>query len=214
MSCNCKMLFRKGVNASRPHQTILHRPPKIPTMIDFVEVEQSVLRDFRDQPLYTVLDRDGLDGKMLQIFTSEEKAKEYCSGLDVNNLPQKSASQKVSSTFRESAIPPRGGYVDLYEHIDWGGCSWRILESQTLQGSRANDFTQLWACGFLWWGWVNANDKVSGVDSVISGNSSLVLCEDMNLGGSWLIIPGNAWVPNLVPYGWNDRASSLFWLYS
>jgi hypothetical protein len=71
----------------------------------------------------------------------------------------------------------------------------------------------LWGCGFLWWGWVNADNMVSSIDCLYSADV-VVFFDFPALAGSTLFIgTGDFQIPDLVPYGWNDRISSQIALY-
>jgi hypothetical protein len=216
------VLEEAGIVASQPANTITHKVPRIPVMIDDSRAEPEAVKEFEfgGPALHTVVDRDALDNKVLRIFTDEDRAKEYVTDTLEESSPSE-ASRKGSRRRSHNphnnpdgppgGVPPDGGYVDLYEHVDMGGCRWRVLES-TSKTVRA--FSALWECGTLCWGWVNANNNVSAVDFRISGAKPVVvLAEFSNLGGSWIWFPGRSWVPSLVPYGWNDRASSLIMMY-
>jgi len=176
-----------------------HKVPRMPIMIDQSRADPMDVRDLRGQPLHTVLDDDGLNGKMLQIFTSKDKAEDYLKDVLSGKLTSRRAKRAAD------AIPPGTGYLELYEHIDFGGCSWRLLEANI--GNQVNDYSTLISCGFLWWGWRNANNMISSAD-IIVGRAAVVFYDDINLAGSSFAVPGEAWIPNLVDHGWNDRFSS------
>jgi hypothetical protein len=173
------------------------------------------------------VDTEAAEGEVLRVFTDQEKAKEYLSGLKLPDVeapgspdrgirpePQDPRSQSSAhppiSGGQEppGGVPPDSGYIDLYEHTDWGGAVWRVREWE--HKTVADFSTDLMCCGFLAWGWVSANDMASSVDCMVSGNAPfVVLFEDADLMGSSIGIWGRSMVPSLVPYGWNDRASSL-----
>ena len=192
-----KMMEIGVIDASRPANTIVHRPPRIPFMIDDKETEKENLRDYNGKPLHTVVDNDAIEGKILRIFTTQDKAKQYCKTI----LPASSSNTNKKS---EEAI----GYVDLYEHENHGGCVWRLYDSQNY-----GDFSKVMSCGFMWWGWRNLDEKATSVDCALVRMTHAILCEHKFLGGSWLWLPARTWVLNLGAFGWNDRASSLHYMY-
>jgi hypothetical protein len=109
--------------------------------------------------------------------------------------------------------PPTGGistmeYADgsavvkIFEHIDRGGS--HVYYGR---GSVEEDFT--WTChtNFSWC--VNFNDKASSIDNPT--HLQLYLAEHKWYGGSRLYVAAYEYKSNLVPYGWNDRASSMGW---
>jgi hypothetical protein len=222
-----------GIDASRPAGVISHRVPTMPLTIDGGEEDPRAIKEYDGKPLHYAVDRDALDGQMLSVFTDSERAAQHVSNTILDALPRADAKSQISSLappqltaavkafwypqqpktadVPPGGVPPDGGYLDLYEHVDWGGCVWRVNEWER---KTVGDFTQLLACGFAWWGWINANDRVSCIDALISGDKPVVvLAEHANLGGSWIWFPGRTFVPSLVPYGWNDRASSLIIMY-
>lgn len=178
--------------------------------IDGGEEPPEVIKELDGQPLHYVVDRDALSGRMLNVFTEKERAEGHFRETVDEALPRQrrggSAEVEAHQSAYPGGVPPNGGYVDLYEDDWWGGCSWRFYESQRV----LRDFRTIGACGFLWWGWVNPNDRVSCIDALVSGaRPACILCEHVLLGGSWLWLPGRCFVPSLIPWGWNDRASSL-----
>jgi hypothetical protein len=217
-----------GVHATPRLHHLTHRLPTLPIVIDGKRAHPSAIRRHAGRALHTVVDHDALAGEVLQVFTDREKAEEHIKDqtfaepeapgeplmrlrdpeLDADGSPLPVAG---GSDGPPGGVPPDGGYVDLYEHQDWGGCTWRVLE---WEHKTVRDYRDLWACGFLAWGWRNANDQITCIDAMISGaKPMLVLAEHILLGGSWIWFPGRAFVPSLVPYGWNDRASSQMILY-
>jgi hypothetical protein len=224
-----KVLQARGVDASPRDGELTHRAPQLPVLLDGkTRVEPGAVRRFAGQPLHTVVDTEAAQGEVLRVYTDQEKAKEYLSGLKIEdpeapgspNLGLRSTQPDArsqsgphppisgGSNGPPGGVPPNSGYIDLYEHVDWGGAVWRVREWERVT---VPDFTKdLKCCGFLAWGWVNANDKASSVDCMVSGNAPwVVLWEHINQGGSSIGIWGRSMVSSLVPYGWNDRASSL-----
>ncbi|HKR20974.1 MAG TPA: hypothetical protein VJS17_00215, partial [Pyrinomonadaceae bacterium] len=54
-----------------------HKVPRMPIMIDQAKANPLDVRAFVGKPLHTVLDADALDGKMLQLFTSDKTAQAF-----------------------------------------------------------------------------------------------------------------------------------------
>lgn len=207
-----RMIFPAGFRTNRPSGLIVHKTPQMPIMIDRAETEPETVREFTGQPLYTVLDRDAREGKMLQIFTQRRKAEEYIGYLVANPASSWSQKSELSDKPEEALyLSSRPfGYIELYEDTNLGGCVWHLPEYGT---NYIGDFMKWWACGFLFWGWKNADKTISSVDSVFKADY-VILCDQINLGGSWFSFPGRTRINDLVPFGWNDRASSMFWLYT
>ena len=182
-------------------------------MIDGLEAHPMDVRDLRGTPLHTVVDAEGLQGRMLKLFTEAKSAEAYAKNppkpKKIANAPT-SASRSAFAKQRTAKKANIGGpgYIDLYEHVDWAGCNWRLLEENA---RTVRNYADLWACGFLWWGWKNANNTVSAVDVRIEADwITFFDAPDLDFGNfsNTLWLPGDAWVPNLVPFGWNDRISS------
>lgn len=226
-------------DAVSPMHEIRHFPPQMPLFIDGSEEDPRAIGELNGVPLHYVMDEHALAGNRLSVFTTSQAAERHCletldqalapdlrnralAELKQNLLeatsrpePLPADSQLVSSPLLVAAYPPGGvplgrGYVDLYEHVNWGGCRWRLLEWE----KTAWNLRDVEACGFLWWGEIDASRKVSCIDAQISGQRPmLVLADQPNLGGSWYWIPGRSFVPSLVPHGWNDRARSVMIMY-
>lgn len=199
-----------------------HKVPRMPIMIDQTKADPRDVREFSGRPLHTVVDTDSLNGKMLQIFTSKDTAKDLAQSLPRRTSlqpkvqPQGPAGHTATSPQALTAgIPPDGGYLELYEHVDFGGCLWRLLEQNS---HTVGNYGNLWACGFLWWGWKNAENTISSCDIRVSADAVTFFdAINLDLGdfSNTLWVPGDAWVPNLVPFGWNDRISShLLWYFA
>jgi hypothetical protein len=193
-----------------------HKVPRMPIMIDQNKASPMDVREFTGRPLHTLLDTDALNSKMLQIFTSKETAEAFARSLPTRKQSSPSKTQEQTGTMQQAltaGVPPDGGYIDLYEDVDFGGCSWRLLEYNS---HTVGNYGSLLACGFLWWGWKNADNTASSLDVRVSAD--LVTFFDLiniNFAGSTLWVPGDAWVPSLVPHGWNDRISShLLWYFA
>ena len=191
------------------HGSANHKVPRMPIMIDQAKANPMDVRAFLGKPLHTVVDADAFDGKMLQVFTSKKTADEFArSSAAAGKNKRRAGTPEPTLT---PGVPPDGGYIELFEHVDFGGCSWYIPEPY--HNHTVPNYADLWACGFLWWGWKNANNTVSSIDVLVSAD--LVTFFDLpgiDLSGSTLTVPGDSWIPSLVPFGFNDRISShLLW---
>jgi hypothetical protein len=182
-----------------------HKVPRMPIMIDDAKANPMDVRSFVGKPLHTVVDDDALDGKMLQIFTSNDMAESFArSSLLSAKSKRQAATPEPTLT---PGITPGQGYIDLFEHIDFGGCEWHIPENSN--NGTVGRYADLW-CGILWWA-KNADNRVSSADVAVSADLVVFFdLEGINLigGSATLLVPGNAWIPSLVPFGWNDRISS------
>ncbi len=208
-----------------PHH-LTHRVPSLPIVIDGKRAHPTAIRRHTGRALHTVVDQDALAGEVLHVFTDREGAEEHVKDLIFDEPeapdepivrlrdPELDADGALlpiagGSNGPPGGVPPNGGYVELYEHQDFGGCSWRLLEWER---KTVRDYRAL-GCGALWW-YRDANDRVTSIDSMLSGNKPmLVLAEHILLGGSWTWFFGRSWIPSLVPFGWNDRVSSHMVLY-
>ena len=186
-----------------------HKVPRMPIMIDQTKADPRDVRAFFGKPLHTVADADALDGKMLQIFTSKETADGFARSSALTAKKKQSATPRPTLT---PGVPPDGGYIELYEHINFDGCSWYVAEPY--HNHTVANYGDLW-CGALWWA-KNANNIVSSIDILVSAD--LVQFYDLiniNPSGSTITFGGDSWIPSLVDWGWNDRISShLLWYLS
>ncbi len=213
------MFFTSGDRVCDCQGPAIHKVPRMPIMIDQAKANPMDVREFTGRPLHTVLDDDALNNKMLQIFTSKEAAETFARSIPTRKTRKQSAAPKTQEQVGTSqyaltaGVPPDGGYIELYEHVDFDGCLWRLLEYNS---HTVGNYGNLWACGFLWWGWKNANNTVSSFDVRVSADW-VTFFDDVNInfsGSTWWV-QGDAWVPNCVPFGWNDRISShLLWYFA
>ena len=222
-------ILASQIDAGPRGSELTHKVPKLPVLLDDKKrLDPLAIRRWAGQPLHTVVDQEALQGEILRVFTDLEKGKEYMSGLtfeepdapgapDRGLLPAEPSpdprdSSRPPIAGGSNGLPPGGvpsdnGFIDLFEHVEFGGCTWRIRE---FERKTVGNFLDLWACGFLWWGWKNANDQVSSVDTLVSGNLPVVVMwENISLSGSTISFFGRGVLRSLVPFGWNDRASSL-----
>ena len=182
-----------------------HKVPRMPIMIDQAKANPMDVREFLGKPLHTVVDSDALDGKMLQIFTSDETAHAFAKSTAASRKSKRQLPPPQPAL--TPGVPVNHGYVDLFEHIEFGGCEWYIPEF--FHNGTVPNYGDLW-CGALWWA-KNANNRVSSMDILVSADLVWFFdLENINLpgGSATLLMPGDAWVPSLVDFGWNDRISS------
>jgi hypothetical protein len=216
-------LMRDGVAAqpSERRRALLHQPPEMSVMIDETEADPRAVREFSGQPLITVIDGDALDERMLHIFSSNQQAAAYVEAAEspVERAPSQQHTTRVdgldargSLTQALTAGPPPGmGFYDMYDLEGLGGCYWRILEFDGL----TFNYDTRWACGFLWWGWISADMRVSSIDSYVSADHVLIqdqLMPTLNPSILWMTT-GNFRINSLARFGWNNRARSQFHLY-
>jgi hypothetical protein len=226
-----------GVTDGSPRPSELtHRVPGLPILLDGRRLDDpGTIRRFTGQALHTVVDQEALEGNLLRIYTDRAEAEDHARNLrfdepQVPGAPERGLRPEASSppTYPQvsnetglppiaggqgypGGVPPNGGYIDLYEHVNQGGHSWRVREWER---KAVADFRTLVSCIPWPFNCMDANDQVSSIDCLISGqNPFVLLAEDINLGGSWLWLWGRSIAPNLVPFGWNDRASSLLIVY-
>ncbi|GII75966.1 hypothetical protein Sru01_09480 [Sphaerisporangium rufum] len=200
-----------------------HRVPGIPVVLDGEAVEPAAVLELQDRPLHTVLDPAALAGESLRVFTGIDRARAYA--LDLASADEAVQSEgpprPPGSPIRGGSgcrvagggtnpLPADAGVVEFYEHIDLGGCGWRVPDSQT----GVADLTKVVACGFLWWGWKSADQRISSLDVTTSYSSITLQVTPFPEDGT-LWVPHRARVNSLVDYGWNDRARYWFrWCFA
>lgn len=96
--------------------------------------------------------------------------------------------------------PPPPSEAQFFSDINFEG-DWLWLGASR----QWSDLTKVSRGKFLFWS-SDWNDVISSVRAWVG---LVVLCEHVNLGGSTFGIPPGGWVDNLVPFGWNDRTSSI-----
>lgn len=193
---------------------MVHKVPRRPIRLEGDRCQSRIVQRFDGHPLYWVLDKNALEGGEISVFTRPDTAKLFRDTLFMaseeilSNKNEISESGQVLTEGFMSGGYFFGGYVDLYEHINYQGVRWTFWASW----GNIPDFTKVFPT--LWWT-SNINDRVSSVDSNIKANPPgtlpwTVLYEHINFEGSQLWIPnGLGLVDSLVDYGWNDIASSM-----
>lgn len=207
-----------GSHDANPKGRYVHRVPTVPFTIDGERGRPIDLVRLRDRPLHTVV-RAGDDGEFQQaceLYTSDDTLRQ---GLGDLVEKQQALLQQPAppvpgqfSTFQKIGL---GIYLDLhlYQHVGFGGCEWEFTDQDhTLY---LLNFGVDFACGFLWWGWKQLDNQASSI-IVSTGLPLAALYDDWYNGGQAYIMVlndnGGSWggySTNLVPYGWNDRASSF-----
>jgi hypothetical protein len=221
--------------------TIRHRPPEMPIMIDGSEEDPRAIMELDGQPLHYVVDRQALDGELLHIFTEREAAEQHMADTIVEALPPALRNRELikgprppgegapqfsalhantqfldynpllAGAFPPAGIPLGAGFVDLYEHAEMGGWEWRLSEWQG-----PYNLPDTWSGGLFGTtlGGRNADRVASSLDAWISGPKPVVILADQPwMRGSWKWLPGRGYIPHLSAIGWNDRARSIGWLW-
>jgi len=205
-------------------QTCFHQIPTIPLKLDGRSVAPESVKDFDGKPLYYVLDEAGLAGDVLQVFSTPDKANKFLirsliKPKAVANMDQITVGTGSSPQDIANAIY---GSVSLFEHINFGGAKWDFAASTSGNDGQPNhpvgdgnigDFRRVYC--FLWW-CQNIGGKVSSIQNntdvynyVLPQQSFVILHDNVNFGGSQLVVPARGAIENMVPIGWNDRAFSL-----
>ena len=180
--------------AAGGEQKIVHQVPQMPISIDGVRHNPGKVRAYDGKTLYTVVDSRTQKEGVLRIFTSARKAERYLA-----TSPTLKAPERLSHTINNNRVM-------VYEDIDYAEyISTTILTYK--EGESEEDFT--YTCHTIWSVCVNFNDKASSIKNPF--HRHLILFEHHWYGGSRLYVNAGQSIPNLVPYGWNDRASSMGW---
>jgi hypothetical protein len=197
----------------------VHRIPQRPTVINGTKCRPRDIRDFDGMPLYYVLD-ESVSGtpEAVAVFSDLEKLRNavgavYLPGVDEEAKPGSRAAAAAERT-------TLGGYVDLYEHKNFGGAKWTFWASW----GPISNFTRVYPT--LWWT-SDINDLVSSMDANVNANpvgtvAWSVLYEHIDFRGEQLWTSNREFYPPDTGGGvrsylgdiWNDRASSLAHGYS
>ena len=198
-------------SSSPAEEEIRHSVPRMPISIDGEEVDPRVVAELDGVPLYSVVDKDAVEGKMLHIYTERDRAKDHIRSWDPNTWRLAQAASPLLSALTMPS--PGKGFIRFCKHIYLQGRSWVLYEPDLTE----NDFRDLKSGGtsvkvfgkmLLSWGKEDANDKVSSFIVHASIKGVLVLYEHIRAGGSEKWFLGNHIEMDLRKYGWNDRASS------
>src|SRR2546427_628523 len=125
-------------------------------------------------------------------------------------LSEQRRSRTSASGQEGVALVNPGDPAYFYEHVNYAGAQLSVSVGHALSDLRKVSF-------FPWW-WINWNDQISSLKPapplVFTPDSSddplTVMYEHIDFDGSSLAfsyIPGD--ISSLVPYGWNDRVSSI-----
>ena len=125
------------------------------------------------------------------VYDEAAKAKGDIYGYTSKEQNQFKAELKSANTVRANTIQPNYTYSSyFYRDINYRGGYFSAYNSISWVGSYWND----------------------NISSVVAGTNHnwTVLCWNINYGGSAFWIEGGLAVSSLVPYGWNDETSSVF----
>ena len=204
----------RGIYDATP-KGIMHGIPQLPFTIDGKPGRPHQLMQLRDRPLHSVasVEADDKAASSIQIFTDQSAAFEAL----------RAAAPKDS--VQDRALPsPRVKlgllYLDLtiWQDINLGGCAWSFDQGTDLSVlTNFNNATTCCGC-FLWWGWKILGTQASSFMVALSW-PAFGLRDASGSTFGWLLPEidtgtpsGTTWggtVDSLVPYGWNDRATSI-----
>jgi hypothetical protein len=201
--------------------------PQLPVLLDGRSVEPSDLAKYPSSPLKYVVSPDTYKDGALRVFLRPEVADEYIADVRERFQRPQFVAREVRPESEEvgrsaTRIVPRrgyygdvGGYVNLYEDINYGGSEWTFWARWGSQRDFRSVFCVLWWCS-------NISDRVSSVDTNISYLDGTIphipytiLFENINLGGQqlWLFngmgTNGPGLYEDLGLFGWDDVASSM-----
>jgi hypothetical protein len=113
-------------------------------MIDQHEADPMDVREFTGRPLHAVPDSDALTSKMPPIFTNKERGEAFARSLPRKQSSTSKTREETGTTQQAptDGVLPDGGYIELYEHLDFGECSWRLLEYNS---HAVGNYGSLWA---------------------------------------------------------------------
>lgn len=175
--------------------SIVHKVPRVNICIDGENTDPETVREYVGKPLHSTLDSSVSKNPILHMFTDPAKARD---------LARVAKADSASKNRRSYAVAAADGYMRLYQHVNFQGCTWHLSERESLI---VTDYRTLLTCGFLWWGWKPANNEISSIELNFSRRIT-VFYEDVNLQGSSYIAVGPTNIANLSDLGWNDRISS------
>jgi hypothetical protein len=168
-----------GDEVSQDKAENVHQAPKYPIIIDGVRYKPEEVTRFNGQSLIMFANEQVEKEGVIYAFTTEKKAQEYVSSLNVTDSGTSIIPQAHGS--RTTIIYKNSNYST---EIDTGDCG----ESWNLTGSDDN--------------------QASSVRAAHCAAGYTKLYNYYNLGGSSLWITMGFDVENLSVYGWNDKASS------
>ncbi|WP_028045799.1 hypothetical protein [Cellulomonas sp. URHE0023] len=189
--------------------------PQVDVELDGVKADPRKIA-LHPGPLDYVVSRDG---ETLHAFSSFEPYSEFLLDL-VSDFPEELAAAKRAPAVNPAASSGGAfGYMNLYADPNLRGSRWRF----DTQWGAIPDFRRVFPV--LWW-YTNINDQVTSVDlselsSINNPSAFCVLCSDINMGGSRLscwslhVEADSPWpgsYPDLRRYGWDDIASSMFYI--
>lgn len=174
---------------------ITHRAPNVPLFLDgeVLEDPQEITR-LNGTPLYYTPIGTGA-GIALAAFTDPQAMVSESSRL-ASTMSTESSAAATSERICTSNPDSLGERVQFYEHINQSGDTTGLNP-----GTAHADLTRVSNGVFGDW-----NDIISSVDWC---RWDVSLFEHIHYGGSQLWLPAGCNTPNLVPLGWNDRASAI-----
>lgn len=216
----------------------VHRPPEMPVLIDGVLYDPKDITRFNGKALHFVAPRPGGD-HYLRAYSGDQwqrslvvylQTRDMLSLFDVSPLdfpipglpsppgpggpgfppptppiplpgsPGTQQSPSPQPTAPPPAMPNHPREAQFFSDAGYTG-DWLWLGPR-LQWS---DLTKVSRARVLFW----SSDWNDVISSVISWFGIVVLCEDINLGGSTFGIQAGLPIFHLSSYGWNDRTSSI-----
>jgi hypothetical protein len=189
--------------SSRPVRQIIHREPAVPVLIDGVLYDPKDIHRFDGQLLHFVTPT--LGRSELLAYTGDQWPQALRTYIQIRNVSALVGVLPASWVPGEgsSAGNPNGGVViypptKFFKDSNFGG-DWLWLGV----GKQYLDLTKVGRGDFYDRG--NWNDQITSVQPNPLGLT--VLCEDVELGGMSATVV--RYCPDLAPFGWSDRASSL-----
>jgi len=180
---------------------IIHRAPQVPLVLDGEVLEDpQEITEHNGKPLYYTPLRTRA-GIALAAFTDPQAMISESSKL-ARRIAEGSIPAATSEHICTSNPDSLGERVQFFEHINESGDTFGL--NGTHGGAPGEAFSDLTEVGHgLFGDW---NDVISSVSQL---RWDVSLFEHINFKGSQLWLRGGCNTPNLVPLGWNDRASSV-----
>ncbi len=169
------------------------RPVEVPVLIDGVLYDPKDIHRFDGQILHFVAP---VGERPLQAYTGDQWPTALRTFIQYQTV-----ARALGWKSEGLAPPPIIYHSEFFSDSDFNG-DYLWLDWQ----HEWPDLTQVYRGDF--WNRQSWNDCISSV-VVSQGVGFLVLCEDINLGGASLSV--HVQIPDLTPYGWNDRTSSIVW---
>lgn len=170
----------------------------VPLLLDGEVVEdRERLADLKGAPLHYTPLHNG-PGVALAAFTRRDAMLAESGDLLASLGNVKLMSLDHVCTSDPNTLPEQ---VCFFQHVDEQG------DVLCLQPGRAyQDLTRVGRAKLLWWYTADWNDTISSVSHC---RWDVSLFEHVNFGGDEYFLRAGCNTPNLVPLGWNDRASGI-----